>query len=167
MSLAFRAAGFAALVAVSAGVFAAPARAENGRNGALLGGVAAGLVGGVLLDRALQGGRPQPTYDPQPTYSVPRPVRVVEDPYIPRMSNDCELFPGMDKKWGLSFLINTQDVPGARSANSLAWAGINNTYYWLDPSKKIAGVLMTQILPFADPTVLGLLDRFERAVYAA
>ena len=85
----------------------------------------------------------------------------------PRMSNDCELFPGMDKKWGLSFLINTKDVPGARSAGSLAWAGINNTYYWLDPAKKIAGVLMTQILPFADPTVLGLLDRFEHAVYAA
>ena len=84
----------------------------------------------------------------------------------PRMSNDCELFPGMDKKWGLTFLINTQDVPGARSAGSLAWAGINNTYYWLDPAKRVAGVLMTQILPFADKTVLGLLDRFERAVYA-
>jgi methyl acetate hydrolase len=84
----------------------------------------------------------------------------------PAVSNDCELFPGMDKKWGLSFLINTQDVPGARSAGSLAWAGINNTYYWLDPSKRVAGVLMTQILPFADPAVLGLLDRFERAVYA-
>ncbi len=86
--------------------------------------------------------------------------------YIPRMSNDCELFPGMDKKWGLSFLINTKDVPGARSAGSLAWAGINNTYYWLDPVKHVAGVIMTQVLPFADPTVLGLLDRFERAVYA-
>jgi methyl acetate hydrolase len=85
----------------------------------------------------------------------------------PAMSNDCELFPGMVKKWGLTFLINTQDVPGARSAGSLAWAGINNTYYWLDPVKRVAGVLMTQILPFADPTVLGLLDRFERAVYAA
>jgi len=84
----------------------------------------------------------------------------------PRMSNDCELFPGMDKKWGLTFLINTQDVPGARSAGSLAWAGINNTYYWLDPVRNIAGVLMTQVLPFADKTVLGLLDRFERAVYA-
>jgi methyl acetate hydrolase len=84
----------------------------------------------------------------------------------PKMSNDCELFPGMDKKWGLTFLINTQDVPGARSAGSLAWAGINNTYYWLDPVKNVAGVLMTQILPFADKTVLGLLDRFERAVYA-
>jgi len=87
--------------------------------------------------------------------------------FNPRMSNDCELFPGMEKKWGLTFLINTQDVPGARSAGSLAWAGINNTYYWLDPVKRVAGVLMTQILPFADPTVLGLLDRFERAVYAA
>jgi CubicO group peptidase (beta-lactamase class C family) len=84
----------------------------------------------------------------------------------PAISNDCELFPGMLKKWGLSFLINTRPVPAARSANSLAWAGINNTYYWLDPTKRVAGVLMTQILPFADPTVLGLLDRFERAVYA-
>ena len=56
---------------------------------------------------------------------------------------------------------------GRRRAGSLAWAGINNTYYWLDPSKKLAGVLMTQVLPFADATVLGLLDRFEKAVYAS
>ena len=86
--------------------------------------------------------------------------------FNPRMSNDVELFPNMDKKWGLSFLINTQDVPGRRSAGSLAWAGINNTYYWLDPKKQVAGVLMTQVLPFGDATVLGLLDRFEEAVYA-
>ena len=85
--------------------------------------------------------------------------------YKPAMSNDVDLFPGMDKKWGLSFLINTQDVPGRRSAGSLAWAGINNTYYWLDPKKKVAGVLMTQVLPFADTGVLNLLDRFEEAVY--
>ena len=83
----------------------------------------------------------------------------------PAMSNDVELFPGMDKKWGLSFLINTQDVPGRRSAGSLTWAGINNTYYWLDPKKKVAGVLMTQVLPFGDKIVLDLLDRFEEAVY--
>src|SRR4029077_8055195 len=50
--------------------------------------------------------------------------------FNPRMSNDCELFPGMEKKWGLTFLINTQPVPGARSAGSLAWAGAANTYYW-------------------------------------
>ena len=87
--------------------------------------------------------------------------------FIPALSNDVELFPGMPKKWGLSFLINTQDVPGRRSAGSLAWAGLNNTYYWLDPTRKIAGVFMTQILPFADPTVLAALDAFEAAVYQA
>jgi CubicO group peptidase (beta-lactamase class C family) len=86
---------------------------------------------------------------------------------IPRMSNPVDLFPGMVKKWGLSFLINTESVAGGRSAGSLAWAGLNNTYYWLDPHKKIAGVLMTQTLPFADPSVLATLDAFERAVYEA
>jgi len=85
---------------------------------------------------------------------------------IPALSNDVELFPGMTKKWGLSFLINTQDVPGRRSAGSLAWAGLNNTYYWLDPTRKVAGVIMTQILPFADKPVLDALDAFEAAVYA-
>jgi CubicO group peptidase (beta-lactamase class C family) len=86
--------------------------------------------------------------------------------FKPAMSNDAEFFPGMSKKWGLSFLINTQDAPAGRSAGSLAWAGINNTYFWLDPKKRVAGVLMTQLLPFADAKVLGLLDRFEAAVYA-
>jgi methyl acetate hydrolase len=87
--------------------------------------------------------------------------------YNPAFSNDAEFFPGMDKKWGLTFMINTEDTPSGRGAGSLAWAGINNTYFWLDPSKRVAGVLMTQILPFADPAVLGLLDRFEAAVYAS
>lgn len=84
---------------------------------------------------------------------------------IPRLSNHVELFPGMAKKWGLSFLINTTEGPAGRSAGSLAWAGLNNTYYWLDPARKVAGVLMTQVLPFADPLVLSALDGFEAAVY--
>jgi methyl acetate hydrolase len=83
----------------------------------------------------------------------------------PTVSNDAEFFPGMAKKWGLSWLINTEDVPDRRSAGSLAWAGLFNTYYWLDPKKQVAGVLLTQVLPFADPTVLRLLDDFESAVY--
>jgi methyl acetate hydrolase len=86
---------------------------------------------------------------------------------IPALSNPVNLFPGMSKKWGLSFLINTEQGPAGRSAGSLAWAGLNNTYYWLDPVKKIAGVFMTQTLPFADPIVLEALDAFETAVYQA
>jgi methyl acetate hydrolase len=84
---------------------------------------------------------------------------------MPDLSNPVDLFPGMSKKWGLSFLINTEVGPAGRSAGSLAWAGLYNTYYWLDPVKKVAGVLMTQTLPFADQTVLEALDAFESAVY--
>lgn len=83
----------------------------------------------------------------------------------PAMSNDAHLFPDMKTKWGLTWLINTEDVPGRRSAGSVAWAGVFNTYYWLDPKRQVAGALLTQVLPFADPTVLTLLDEFETAVY--
>jgi CubicO group peptidase (beta-lactamase class C family) len=85
---------------------------------------------------------------------------------MPDLTNDAEFFPGMPKKWGLAYMINTQDVPGRRSAGSLAWAGLANTYYWLDPKKKVTGVILTQILPFADPKALQLLADFETAVYA-
>jgi CubicO group peptidase (beta-lactamase class C family) len=85
----------------------------------------------------------------------------------PHLSAPVDLMPGITKKWGLSFLINSEALPGARGAGSLAWAGLNNTYFWLDPKAKVAGVFMTQILPFADPIVLDAFERFERAVYEA
>jgi CubicO group peptidase (beta-lactamase class C family) len=84
----------------------------------------------------------------------------------PQLSNDVDFMPGIVKKWGLSFLINTEALPNARRAGSLAWAGLNNTYFWLDPAAKVAGVFMTQLLPFADAAVLQAFDRFERAVYS-
>jgi methyl acetate hydrolase len=85
----------------------------------------------------------------------------------PNLSNDAEFFPGMVKKWGLGFMISTEPVPGGRSAGSLAWAGLGNTYFWIDPAKGIAGVILMQLLPFADPKALALFDQFEKAVYAS
>jgi methyl acetate hydrolase len=82
------------------------------------------------------------------------------------MSSDVDLFPDMPVKWGLTFLINTRDVPGRRSAGSLAWAGLRNTYYWIDPAKGVGGVFMTQVLPFADPIVLRHFASFEQAIYS-
>ncbi len=84
---------------------------------------------------------------------------------VPPMSNDAEFFPGMPKGWGYGFLINGQAGPAGRAANSLAWAGLANCYYWIDPTHGLAGVLMTQLLPFADPAILGLLDSFETELY--
>jgi CubicO group peptidase (beta-lactamase class C family) len=83
----------------------------------------------------------------------------------PFHSNDAELFPGMVQKWGLAYLINTEPGPAGRSAGSLAWAGLFNTYYWLDPVARVTGVILTQTLPFADSIVLDTFGRFERAVY--
>jgi CubicO group peptidase (beta-lactamase class C family) len=84
---------------------------------------------------------------------------------IPPLSNDVELFPGMSKKWGLSFLINTQPLPTGRSANSLAWAGLANTYFWIDRAKRVCGVFLSQLLPFYDGAALDLLGKFETEVY--
>jgi methyl acetate hydrolase len=86
---------------------------------------------------------------------------------VPASSRDAEFFPGMIKKWGLGFMISTEKVPGGRSAMSLAWAGLGNTYFWIDPATGVAGVILMQLLPFADPQALALLDGFEKAVYAA
>jgi CubicO group peptidase (beta-lactamase class C family) len=85
---------------------------------------------------------------------------------MPPMSNDAEFFPGMVKGWGYGFVINSDPGHAGRAANSLAWAGLANCYYWIDPTRRVTGVLMTQILPFADPTVLALLDAFESGIYA-
>ena len=84
---------------------------------------------------------------------------------IPPLSNDVELFPGMSKKWGLSFLINTQTAPTGRSAGSLAWAGLANTYFWIDRTKRVCGVFLSQVLPFYDHTATDLFGRFETEVY--
>ena len=65
-------------------------------------------------------------------------------------TNDVDLYPDIVKKWGLSFLINTAKTPEGRSAGSLAWAGLANTYFWIDPARNVAGVILMQLLPFAD-----------------
>ena len=85
---------------------------------------------------------------------------------IPPLSNDAEFFPGSPKRWGLSFMINDETAPTGRSAGSLAWAGLANTFYWIDPKKGVGGVYLSQILPFADVKSLPLFYAFESAVYA-
>jgi hypothetical protein len=56
-------------------------------------------------------------------------------------------------------------VPGRRRAGSLCWAGLRNTYFWIDPVAGIGGTIMTQILPFADPVVVKLYEQFEAGIY--
>ena len=92
--------------------------------------------------------------------------RVVElKSYDTKRSLDVEFFPGVPKTWGLTFMVNEQDAPTGRPAGSLAWAGLGNSYYWIDPKNGIAGVYATQVLPFVDVKSLPLYLEFETAVY--
>ena len=85
----------------------------------------------------------------------------------PQVSNDVDFFHGISLKWGFGHMINMQPVPEARSAGSMTWAGLYNTYYWIDPKKRVAAVFMTQVLPFADERALRIYRQFERGIYAA
>jgi CubicO group peptidase (beta-lactamase class C family) len=84
----------------------------------------------------------------------------------PPLSNDAEFFPGVPKTWGLSFQINAEKAPTGRPAGGLMWAGLANTYFWIDQATGIGGVYITQVLPFADKKALPLYYEFERAFYA-
>jgi CubicO group peptidase (beta-lactamase class C family) len=85
----------------------------------------------------------------------------------PQLTNDLDLFPGIPCKWGLGYMITPQPGPNGRSAGSITWGGIFNTYYWLDPQKRIAGVFLTQNLPFADHKAVALYGEFESGIYGA
>jgi CubicO group peptidase (beta-lactamase class C family) len=85
----------------------------------------------------------------------------------PSLSSDVDFFPGVRKRWGFGHMITLDPVKDGRKAGSLTWAGLLNTYYWVDPASNIAGVIMMQLLPFADERALKVYRQFERGVYRA
>jgi methyl acetate hydrolase len=84
---------------------------------------------------------------------------------MPNLSHDVDFFPGQRQGWGLSFLINLERSAEGRSPGSLSWGGLANTYFWIDPTANIGGLMMTQVIPFADPAILIAYRAFERTVY--
>ena len=85
---------------------------------------------------------------------------------MPLTAKDPIRIPGSLDKFGLGLAINSQPVEGGRSAGSLAWGGIYNTYFWIDPARRTCAVLLMQLLPFSDDAAFVVAEQFERAVYA-
>ncbi|MGH1488657.1 MAG: serine hydrolase domain-containing protein [Acidimicrobiales bacterium] len=83
----------------------------------------------------------------------------------PAFSNDAEFFPGEPKSWGLTFQINEQPAHTGRPAGTLMWAGLANSFYWIDRENGIGGAYLSQILPFADAGSLELFYEVEQAAY--
>lgn len=85
----------------------------------------------------------------------------------PARSCHADFHPGHESRHTLAFVTNPEPMPGRRSAGSLWWGGVYNTYYWIDPARDICGLVLMSFLPFADPAALALFHDFEYAIYAA
>ncbi|MGC0364633.1 methyl acetate hydrolase [Rhodococcus sp. 27YEA15] len=85
----------------------------------------------------------------------------------PTLTLDVDPLAGHEGTWGYFGLINLTDGPNERSVGSSFWAGLANSYWWLDVERGLAGVVATQTLPFADPHVLALQGAAEAALIRA
>ncbi len=68
-------------------------------------------------------------------------------------------------RFGYGVILADDQVPGRRSKGSYGWAGILNTFFWVDPAKGIAVTVMMQQLPFYDAKVMETLDGIEKILY--
>ena len=83
----------------------------------------------------------------------------------PPFTNDAEFFPGQPKTWGLTFQINESAADTGRPAGTLMWAGLANSFFWIDRTNGVGGAYLSQILPFADEKSMKLFFDIERTVY--
>jgi methyl acetate hydrolase len=84
---------------------------------------------------------------------------------IPELTNDVPAMP-FRQGWGLGLHLTLEDLPGMRHAGSGDWAGLFNSYYWVDRTGGIAAAIFTQLLPFFDARMVETLLEFEQTVYA-
>lgn len=85
---------------------------------------------------------------------------------MPDFAPPFDGFPDQHTGWTLGFLTNPEPGPNGRSAGSLNWAGIFNSFYWIDPAKGVGGVFMSQLSPFGDEGALACFGALERMAYA-
>ncbi|KIW15762.1 hypothetical protein PV08_05812 [Exophiala spinifera] len=95
----------------------------------------------------------QPIVPPKPVYSNALPELYPEPRDIPQ-------------GWGLTFFLHLRDGV-VHSEGTGWWAGLPNLYWWADRTRGVGGMIATQILPFADPKVLGLWGSLEATINAS
>ena len=84
---------------------------------------------------------------------------------IPTATLDVNFFPSISKSWAISFMVNDQAAPTGRPAGSLSWAGLANSFFWIDMTNRIGGFWSTQLFPFMHPTAVSEYLNFEGSVY--
>tara|TARA_B100001245_G_C22622206_1_gene306904 strand:- start:14 stop:571 length:558 start_codon:yes stop_codon:yes gene_type:complete len=84
---------------------------------------------------------------------------------IPALSNDFDMGFGTPAKWGLGVLLHQAQTESGRPKGSASWAGLFNSYFWIDRENDLCAVIGTQVLPFYDTHAVAMLKDFEAAVY--
>ena len=84
---------------------------------------------------------------------------------MPNLSNTADMSFGNKVTFGLGLLLHTDGIDGGRKAYSGSWAGLFNSYYWVDREAGTYGIFGTQVLPFYDGVAIETLLEFEQAVY--
>ena len=84
---------------------------------------------------------------------------------IPQFAVSNAVLPGARDKFGLGFALNSKAGNLPRGLNTMAWAGVFNTFFWIDREKQLGAVFFTHMLPGIEPGVARLVDDFDRAVY--
>ena len=92
-------------------------------------------------------------------------------------NKNCKLQMGGSDQWG-NIVTGTELIrrkvngeafalttPLIKKADGTKFGKTEQGNVWLDPKRKVTGVILTQILPFADQKALKLLADFETAVY--
>jgi len=85
----------------------------------------------------------------------------------PAMTHDLDFTDGGATRHTLGFLLSGRDAPTGPKAGTLSWAGIFNSYYWIDRASGIAGATFCRFFPFLDPAALRLHEAFQAALYVS
>ena len=85
---------------------------------------------------------------------------------MPDMARPFDAMPDQHTGWTLGFLTNPETGPNGRAPGSLAWAGIFNSYYWIDPASGVGGVFLSQLSPFGDAGALAAFAALEQMAYS-
>ena len=84
---------------------------------------------------------------------------------MPTMSNDFDMGFGQPAKWGLGFLLHEAQTESGRPKGSASWAGLFNSYFWIDRENDLCAVIGTQVFPSYATHAVAMLKDFESAVY--
>ena len=85
---------------------------------------------------------------------------------VPMLSNDVDFFPTSTKSWSPGFMVNHEDIRSGRPKNSSGWAGLFNSFFWIDPKNEIAALILMQMLPFSEEGCFTTLQEFEGSIYS-